>query len=64
MRFTIPGKAVKIAEKAAFAEDSLSPAEIKMLLTMCKEHMVECSKSYPEIKKILYRLLLIDITSK
>ena len=64
LRFTIPGKAVKIAEKAAFAEDSLSPAEIKMLLTMCKEHMVECSKSYPEIKKILYRLLLIDITSK
>lgn len=64
LRFTIPGKAVKIAEKAAFAEDSLSPAEIKMLLTICKEHMVDCSKSYPEIKNILYRLLLIDITSK
>lgn len=61
LRFTIPVKAVEIAEKAAFAADSLTDAEIKMLHTLCREHMVECSKSYTRIKKILFRLLLINI---
>ena len=61
MKFTIPRKAVEIAEKAAFAEDSLSDAEIKMLHTLCREHMVECSKSYTRLKKLLFRLLLINI---
>ena len=61
LRFTIPRKAVEIAEKAAFAEDELSVGEIKMLHTSCREHMIECSKSYPKIKKLLFRLLLINI---
>lgn len=61
LKFTIPRKAVEIAEKAAFAEDSLSDAEIKMLHTLCREHMVECSKSYTRLKKLLFRLLLINI---
>ena len=61
LKFTIPRKAVQIAEKAAFAEDSLSDGEIKMLHTLCREHMVECSKSYTRLKKLLFRLLLIDI---
>lgn len=61
LRFTIPRKAVEIAEKAAFAADSLSDAEIKMLHTLCREHMVECSKSYTRLKKLLFRLLLINI---
>ena len=61
LKFTIPRKAVQIAEKAAFAEDSLSDGEIKMLHTLCREHMVECSKSYTRLKKLLFRLLLINI---
>ena len=61
LKFTIPRKAVEIAEKAAFAEDSLSDGEIKMLHTLCREHMVECSKSYTRLKKLLFRLLLINI---
>lgn len=61
LRFTIPRKAVEIAEKAAFAADSLSDEEIKMLHTLCREHMVECSKSYTRLKKLLFRLLLINI---
>ncbi len=61
LRFTIPRRAVEIAEKAAFAADSLTEAEIKMLHTLCREHMVECSKSYTRLKKLLFRLLLINI---
>ena len=60
LKFTIPRRAVEIAEKAAFAEDSLSDAEIKMLHTLCREHMVDCSKSYTRLKKLLFRLLLIN----
>lgn len=60
-RFTVPSGATVIAEKATFSENGVTPKEINMLLTICKEHMTACSKSFSRIKLFLYRLLEIKI---
>ena len=58
--FDIPAKATDIAEKAAFSDGDLTPDELKMLLTSCKEHMKQCTGGFPKIKMFVFRLFEID----
>lgn len=60
-RFQVPQASSAIAEKAAFSENGLTPKELNMLLTDCKEHMTACSKSFSRIRLSLYRLLEIKV---
>ena len=59
-RFELPSKATEIAEKATFSGGDISPKELKMLLTTCKEHMTACSNSFSRYKLALYRLLSVE----
>ncbi len=59
-RFDIPSNATDIAEKAAFSGGEITPKELNMLLTTCKEHMKECSGGFPKIKMYIFRLFEID----
>lgn len=59
-RFTLPSKATEIVEKAAFSGGDISPKELNMLLTICKEHLKACSNSFSSYKMSLLRLLDVE----
>ena len=60
LRFTLPSKATEIAEKAVFSGEDISPKELNMLLTTCKEHMKACSNSFSRYKMSLFRLFDVE----
>lgn len=59
--FSMPGKAKEIAEKAVFSGDGITGKEIKMLITVCNEQMMACSKGFSRIKMYFYMLLRLKI---
>ena len=65
-RYHLPKKAVRIAEKAAFAREKITPQELEALVAVCEKDMSEISKGFNRFKKILYNALLVKnrITNK
>ena len=59
-RFTLPSKATEIVEKAAFSGGDISPKELNILITICKEHLKACSNSFSRYKMSLLRLLDVE----
>ena len=65
-RYPLPKKAVRIAEKAAFAREKITPQELEALVAVCEKDMSEISKGFNRFKKIPYNALLVKnrITNK
>ena len=65
-RYHLPKKAVRIAEKAAFAREKITPQELEALVAVCEKDMSEISKGFNRFKKIPYNALLVKnrITNK
>ena len=58
-RYHLPKKAVRIAEKAAFAQEKITPREFEALVAVCEKDMLEISKGFNRFKKILFNALMI-----
>ncbi|MBR4404158.1 MAG: hypothetical protein IKT10_03500 [Clostridiales bacterium] len=58
-RYHLPKKAVHIAEKAAFAQEKLTPRELEALVAACEKDMNEIAKGFNRYKKILFNALLV-----
>ncbi len=65
-RYSLPKKAVRIAEKAAFAREKITPQELEALVAVCEKNMNEIAKGYNRFKKLPYNALLVKnrITNK
>ena len=63
-KYALPRKARIIAEKAAFAEDKLTPQEAEALITVCYEDMREIAKGFNRYKKLLFEALAVKVSSK
>lgn len=63
-KYALPRKARIIAEKAAFAQDGLTPQEAEALITVCYKDMSEIAKGFNRFKKLLYNALEVKVTSK
>ena len=63
-KYALPRRARIIAEKAAFAQDRLTPQEAEALITVCYKDMSEIAKGFNRLKKLLYNALEVKVTSK
>ena len=63
-KYALPRKARIIAEKAAFAQDRLTPQEAEALITVCYKDMSEIAKGFNRFKKLLYNALEVKAASK
>ena len=63
-KYALPRRARIIAEKAAFAQDRLTPQEAEALITVCYKDMSEIAKGFNRFKKLLYNALEVKITNK
>lgn len=58
-RYHLPKKAVRIAEKAAFAQEKITPQELEALVAACEKDMTEIAKGFNRYKKIPFNALLV-----
>lgn len=63
-RYSLPKKAIRIAEKAAFADGKIAPQELETLCKTCIFDMNEIAKGFNKYKRALFKALLVKITNK